>query len=82
MSRNIKRLGAVVMTVIVVATTNFAISVASTRSGVATIPDMPRPKSGVATIPDMPRPKSGVATIPDMPRPKSGVATIPDMPRP
>ncbi len=78
-----KRLRAIVMTLIVVASTNYAISLTSSeKSGVATIPDMPRPKSGVATIPDMPRPKSGVATIPDMPRPGSGVATIPDMPRP
>ncbi|MEK6571308.1 MAG: hypothetical protein AABZ61_08065 [Bacteroidota bacterium] len=82
MPSTMKRLRSVVTAVIVVASTNYAISLTSTRSGVATVPDMPRPKSGVATVPDMPRPKSGVATVPDMPRPKSGVATVPDMPRP
>ena len=81
MSRTVKRFRSLFLTIIVVASTNYAISLTG-RSGVATIPDMPKPRSGVATIPDMPRPKSGVATIPDMPRPRSGVATIPDMPRP
>jgi len=79
MSRTAKRFRSLVITVIAIGLTNFAISYAS---GVATHPDTPRPKSGVATHPDTPRPKSGVATHPDTPRPKSGVATHPDTPRP
>ncbi len=82
MQSNLKRLRSIVITLIVVASTNYALSLTTSRSGVATIPDMPKPRSGVATIPDMPKPKSGVATIPDMPKPRSGVATIPDMPKP
>jgi len=79
MKNTIKRFRAIVITVIAIAATNFTLSSAS---GVATIPDSPRPKSGVATIPDSPRPRSGVATVPDSPRPRSGVATVPDSPRP
>ena len=81
MSSTIKRFRSVLLTIALVASTNYAISLTG-KSGVATVPDMPRPKSGVATVPDMPRPRSGVATVPDMPRPRSGVATVPDMPRP
>ncbi len=66
MSSTAKRFRSLVITVAAVAATNFAISYAS---GVATIPDTPKPKSGVATVPDTPRPKSGVATVPDTPRP-------------
>ena len=79
MSQTTKRFRSLIITVAIVAATNFAISYAS---GVGTIPDSPRPKSGVGTIPDSPRPKSGVGTIPDSPRPRSGVGTIPDSPRP
>ena len=82
MTSNLKRLRSVVIALIVVASTNYAISLTTSRSGVTTVPDMPRPKSGVTTVPDMPRPKSGVTTVPDMPRPRSGVTTVPDMPRP
>jgi hypothetical protein len=83
MTTTMKRFRSIVIMLIAVASTNYAISLAtSSRSGVATIPDMPKPRSGVATIPDMPKPRSGVATIPDMPKPRSGVATIPDMPKP
>ena len=83
MSHTAKRLRSLVIAVIAIAATNFAISFASDqRSGIAGLPDMPRPKSGIAGLPDMPRPKSGVAGLPDMPRPKSGVAGLPDMPRP
>ncbi len=66
MSSTAKRFRSLVITVAAIAATNFAISYAS---GVATIPDTPKPKSGVATVPDAPRPKSGVATVPDTPRP-------------
>ena len=79
MSRTAKRFRSLVITVIAIAATNFAISYAS---GVSTYPDTPRPKSGVSTYPDTPRPKSGVSTYPDTPRPKSGVSTYPDTPRP
>ena len=83
MSPTIKRLKSIVITLIVIASTNYAISLTtSNRSGVTTIPDMPKPRSGVTTIPDMPKPRSGVTTIPDMPKPRSGVTTIPDMPKP
>lgn len=68
MLTTLKRFKSVVITIIVIASTNYAISL-TTKSGVATIPDMPKPRSGVATIPDMPKPRSGVATIPDMPKP-------------
>ena len=80
MTRNAKRLRALVIMLIAVASSNLAISL--NKSGVAALPDMPRPKSGVAALPDMPRPRSGVAALPDMPRPRSGVAALPDMPRP
>jgi len=53
MSRTAKRFRSLVITVIAIGLTNFAISYAS---GVATHPDTPRPKSGVATHPDTPRP--------------------------
>jgi len=83
MEPTIKRLRSVVIAIIVIASTNYAISLTSNdKSGVTTTPDMPRPKSGVTTTPDMPRPRSGVTTTPDMPRPRSGVTTTPDMPRP
>jgi len=82
MSGSLKRLRSIVITIILVASTNYAISLASNKSGVTTIPDMPKPRSGVTTMPDMPKPKSGVTTIPDMPKPRSGVTTMPDMPRP
>ena len=82
MQSNFKRFRSLVITLIVVASTNYAISFTTSRSGVASVPDMPRPKSGVASVPDMPKPRSGVASVPDMPRPRSGVASVPDMPRP
>jgi hypothetical protein len=79
MTATMKRTRALVITVIAIAATNYAVSFAS---GIATPPDTPRPKSGIATLPDSPRPKSGIATLPDSPRPKSGIATLPDSPRP
>jgi hypothetical protein len=79
MSRTAKRTRSLVITVIAIALTNIAITYAS---GVAVVPDTPRPRSGVAVVPDTPRPKSGVAVVPDTPRPKSGVAVVPDTPRP
>jgi hypothetical protein len=83
MSTTLKRFRSIVITIIVIASTNYAISLTSgSKSGIAAIPDMPKPKSGIAAIPDMPKPRSGIAAIPDMPKPKSGVAAIPDMPKP
>jgi len=83
MSHTTKRLRTLVITVIAIAATNFAISFAAgQRSGVAAMPDVPRPKSGIAAMPDVPRPKSGIAAMPDVPRPKSGIAAMPDVPRP
>ena len=83
MSQTAKRFRSLVITVIAIVATNFAISFAAgQKSGGAALPDMPRPKSGVAALPDMPRSKSGAAALPDMPRPKSGAAALPDMPRP
>lgn len=64
-----KRLRALAITLVIVAATNIAISSASNKSGVANLPDAPRPKSGVANLPDAPRPRSGVANLPDAPRP-------------
>ena len=66
MTKTAKRFRSLLVTLAVVAATNFAISYAS---GVANVPDAPRPKSGVANVPDAPRPKSGVANVPDAPRP-------------
>jgi hypothetical protein len=82
MSTTAKRVRSLVVTLALVVATNYAISIASNKSGVVNIPDSPRPKSGVVNIPDSPRPKSGVVNIPDSPRPKSGVVNIPDSPRP
>ena len=83
MSPTLKRMRAVVITLIVVASTNYAISLTSSgRSGNTMIPDMPKPKSGVTMIPDMPKPRSGNTMIPDMPKPRSGNTMIPDMPKP
>lgn len=82
MTSTTKRFRSLVVTLTIVAAANIAISRASSKSGVAAMPDSPRPKSGVAAMPDSPRPKSGVAAMPDSPRPKSGVAAMPDSPRP
>jgi len=83
MSANTKRIRSLVITVIAIAATNFAISFAANgKSGVSVLPDSPRPKSGVSVLPDSPRPKSGVSVLPDSPRPKSGVSVLPDSPRP
>jgi len=79
MSRTAKRTRSLVITVIAIALTNIAISYAS---GVAVVPDSPKPRSGVAVVPDSPKPKSGVAVVPDSPKPKSGVAVVPDSPKP
>ena len=66
MSRTAKRFRSLVITVIAIGLTNFAISYAS---GVGVKPDSPRPKSGVGVKPDSPRPRSGVGVKPDSPRP-------------
>jgi len=66
MSRTAKRTRSLVITVIAIALTNIAISYAS---GVAVVPDSPKPRSGVAVVPDSPKPKSGVAVVPDSPKP-------------
>ena len=82
MSGKAKRVRALVLTVMAIAATNYAISFAS---GVPTKPQSPRPVlSGVPTKPQSPRPKgSGVPTKPESPRPKgSGVPTKPQSPRP
>ena len=79
MSRTSKRLRSIVITVIAVAATNFAISFAS---GVPTMPDAPRPKSGVPTMPDAPRPKVESQKALDNYAARSGVPTMPDAPRP
>jgi len=84
--RNLKRVRSLLITLALVVATNIAISYAGTgfgnKSGLAMIPDSPKPKSGLSMIPDSPRPKSGLSMIPDSPRPKSGLSMIPDSPRP
>ncbi len=75
MKTTMKRIRALVITVIAVAATNYAVSFAS---GVP-LPDSPKPKSGVP-LPDSPKPKSGVP-LPDSPKPRSGVP-LPDSPKP
>lgn len=83
MSHKVKRFRSLVITVIAIAATNYAISFAAgQKSGAAALPDVPRPKSGAAALPDVPRPKSGAAALPDVPRPRSGAAALPDVPRP
>ncbi len=82
MTQTGKRFRSLVVVLSLVAGTNLAISRIADKSGVAAMPDSPRPKSGVAAMPDSPRPKSGVAAMLDSPRPKSGVAAMPDSPRP
>ncbi len=74
MSKNARRFRSVVITVVAVAATNFAIAFASGSSDATSIP--PRPKtSGVATCrPESPRPRltsgtTGVPTRPESPRP-------------
>lgn len=69
MSTTAKRFRALLITLLLVIATNIAISYAGYRSGVANMPDPPRPKSGVANMPDPPRPRSGVANMPDPPHP-------------
>ncbi len=73
MSVNAKRARSLVITVIAIAATNYAISFAS---GVAQPPEAPRPKTNLVAA------KSGVAQPPEAPRPKSGVAHPPEAPRP
>ncbi len=84
--RNLKRVRSIVIMIALVVATNIAISYAGTgfgnKTGLAMIPDSPRPKTGLAMIPDSPRPKTGLSMIPDSPRPKTGLAMIPDSPRP
>jgi len=66
MSRNLRRIRSLILTVVAIFAANIAISYAS---GVPIMPDMPKPKSGVPIMPDMPKPKSGVPIMPDMPKP-------------
>ena len=83
--RKANRLAVLLGAMLLAVLANIAISGAangSTRTGIAIIPDSPRPKTGIAIIPDSPRPKTGIAIIPDSPRPKTGIAIIPDSPRP
>jgi hypothetical protein len=83
MSTTLKRFRSVVITIIVIASTNYAISLTTlNRSGVTATPDVPKPRSGVTATPDVPKPKSGVTATPDVPKPKSGVTATPDVPKP
>ncbi len=66
MSSTAKRFRSLVIAIIAIAATNFAISFAS---GIPVMPDNPRPKSGIPVMPDNPRPKSGIPVMPDNPRP-------------
>ncbi|MBI5477129.1 MAG: hypothetical protein HY964_10390 [Ignavibacteriales bacterium] len=75
----IKKIRAILVTLLLVFGANLLISYAST---VPLLPDSPRPKSTVPLLPDSPRPKSTVPLLPDSPRPKSTVPLLPDSPRP
>ncbi len=84
-SQNLKRFRAIIITIGLVFTVNFALSftgITSRKAGIPTLPDSPRPKAGIPTLPDSPRPKAGIPTLPDSPRPKAGIPTLPDSPRP
>jgi len=75
----VKKIRAILITLVLVFAANMAISYAS---NVPLLPDSPRPKSNVPLLPDSPRPKSNVPLLPDSPRPKSNVPLLPDSPRP
>ncbi len=83
--RVIKRLGSLIVTMLLIVATNLAISYTESTpsSSVAktgmTYPNPPRPKTGM-TYPNPPRPKTGM-TYPIPPRPKTGM-TYPVPPRP
>ena len=66
MKTTMKRVRALVITVIAIVATNYAVSFAS---GVSHLPDSPKPRSGVSHLPDSPKPRSGVPNLPDGPRP-------------
>ncbi len=74
-----RRIRSLVIAIIAILATNYAISFAT---GVSQLPDAPRPRTGVSQLPDAPRPKTGVSQLPDAPRPKTGVSQLPDAPRP
>jgi hypothetical protein len=80
--RRINRFAVLLAAMLIAVVANMAMSTAASKTGVAIVPDSPRPKTGVAIVPDSPRPKTGVAIVPDSPRPKTGVAIVPDSPRP
>lgn len=69
MTRTAKRIRSIAITVVAIGLVNSALAFAGSRTGIAAIPDVPRPKTGIAAIPDVPRPKTGIAAIPDVPRP-------------
>jgi hypothetical protein len=80
MSRTAKRFRSLVITIIAIAATNFALSYAgslpqstanasSSKMGVAVRPEAPKPKMGVAVRPEAPKPKMGVAVRPEAPKP-------------
>lgn len=70
MSRTMKRIRSLVVTIVLIAATNIAISYAS---NVPFLPDAPKPgtKSNVPFLPDAPKPgtKSNVPFLPDAPKP-------------
>jgi hypothetical protein len=93
MSRTAKRFRSLVITIIAIAATNFALSYAGSlptssgsapisKMGVGVRPESPRPKMGVGVRPESPRPKMGVGVRPESPRPKMGVGVRPESPRP
>ena len=81
MSRTSKRLRSIVITVIAVAATNFAISLAGAGPSIPTRATQEL-KSGNPILPNAPRPKSGNPILPNAPRPKSGNPILPNAPRP
>ena len=93
MSRTAKRFRSLVITIIAIAATNFALSYASSlpmssgsapisKMGVGVRPESPRPKMAVGVRPESPRPKMAVGVRPESPRPKMAVGVRPESPRP
>lgn len=81
--RVVKRLGSLIVTMLLIVATNLAISYTentptASKTGMS-YPNPPRPKTGMS-YPNPPRPKTGMS-YPNPPRPKTGMS-YPNPPRP
>ena len=69
MSRQARKLRALVITVLAVVAMNAAIALGFSSDSAVTTGTTSVDKSGIPMIPDPPRPRSGLPMVPDVPRP-------------